>query len=728
MSDISAAVVEDNVPSTELVVATRPPRDVAIVTDDDDDDIDDKMPTRDPMTNKELWSDPSGILKALDGSPPAEQRPQTVQPTAATTSASTTDAPDDEPTKKVPKSMWTGSLEEAYQVHLKAWTGPKMKTENLERRRFALLIAALKDGDSPVAIRMLREATTGRDLNIANGARENSLLKAMAEAVKSKNHRDSMRLYFEKLKQECSNLHDKLVAEGRVIKLPSDALIRAADGQRVLTAEALERVRKSNPKLNVIVRSGKDMFLSDAHHNAQVATAAVESGFQAMQELNDGVTAESTADIKEKLQVVVAASANALMEYERARDVIQRFDHAANIAVSFDLDVYYADAKARGLPFRDLRQLKGFGPEAMRYEMGLIGDKVTETLLVRELVDCAVFVPRLAMLLTGQSMPRVVSFARIFPLYIAALRLVQRAVNLPTDEAVATEEEKFHARFAHMCEGHSIERIATGGPLLYKESEPWRSLKTTTKMVSEANSRALIASRDHMLHSMKTASQWFRLETDYHAGKLTKKQQKAVGFTPTFDKAKVTEFPDVIAFQYYKETWKVNQKYCIELLRSYETGILLALTEYIPRDDVEYFTTSLVPPIGDQCPGVTLKEIGVNNAQLRKWRAFDLDVRERNTIVDALPTPLIDKRLHDRVIEKQQPWSPTVENMVSFHSVCNTLFKMPPEEFLRAFDRRNLQLVQERKAELAALEKEREGRDRVPLSAQVTPPSRQTSS
>jgi len=606
---------------------------------------------------------------------------------------------------------------------MKTWTGPRMKSENLERKRFLLLTAALKDANSQVAIDRLRAATKSADLQIAEGARDRSQLKSMSDLL----HKSAgnARAVFAEMNASTERLRETMLREGRLIKLANGALARnPTTGERVLTREALERLKADKPALNVIVRRapGDDKFIQTLRHDALTATAAVESGFQAADELNDGVNAQSSALVVARFDEVVSASTYAINQYRRNLDVITRRDADHSVGVRVDLAAYYDELRRRNIPFHDLREFQRFNAAAVKTELGLIHDRIAEVFVLRECMDDAVFTSRLVALIADQSLPRVIEWSRAYELCFAALRVLQQVSSLPSQARIDADEAAFHARFAKAAgTAHAVTRVSDG-PTRHARSEPWRQMRTTKEMVNEVTSRMIIAARDALFAEARQLGNWYSLESRYHSGAMLPAEVDALQYVPFYTRETYAQFPDVVAYRYYQELWAANRKFCIALLHGYEAPILLFLQEYLPKEDAETWRTRDLTPVGDDiCPPVTLDAVRRSNARLCDWRAFDVDVRQRQMIQDALPTPPLRADLLELNVQKQQPWSPTFRQMQQFHSCMNLLFRLPAEEIEALFVRRNDDIRRARAATEAEIEKARAGMERISLSTSVTP-------
>lgn len=644
-------------------------------------------------------------------------------PVAAPTASSTT--PPLSPSSSggdTDEAAWKTSPEEAFRLHMKTWTGPRMKSENLERKRFLLLTAALKDANSQVAIDRLRKATKANELQIADGARDRSQLKSMSDLLHKCN--GNARAVFAEMDASTERLRETMLREGRLIKLDNGSLVRnPASGERVLTREALERLKADKPALNVIVRRTEDKFIDDLRHQALTATAAVESGFQAADELNDGVNAQSSALVVARFDDVVSASTYAINQYRRNLDVITRRDADHSVGVRVDLAAYYADMRRRGIPVpRDLREFSRFNARAVNTELGMIADRMREVLVLRECMDDVVFTSRLVALIADQSLPRVIEWSRAYELCFAALRVLQQTSSLPSQASIDADETAFHKRFIKAVgTAHAITRVSDG-PTRHVRSEPWRQMLTSKEMISEVTSRMVIAARDALFAEARQLANWYSLESRFHSGAMAAAEIDTLQYAPFYARDTYTQFPDIVAYRYYQELWAANRKFCIALLHGYEAPILLFLQEYLPKEDAEVWRTRDLTPTGvDICPPVTLDAVRRNNERLCEWRAFEVDVRARALIADTLPTPPLRADLLDLHVQKTQPWSPTFRQMQQFHSCMNVLFRLPAEEIETLFERRNADIRRARAATEQEIEKARAGMERISLSTTVTP-------
>jgi hypothetical protein len=466
----------------------------------------------------------------------------------------------------------------------------------------------------------------------------------------------------------------------------------------------------------------QDKFLNDLRHQALTATAAVESGFQAEKALDDGVSAESSAVVKQRLHEVALASAFAIGQYERNRDIITRQDGDHSLCVRIDISLFYKQLDEQGIPYVRIEQFREFNPNRIAEEMGYIQERMREVMTVRELLDCAVFPSRILIFALGQSVPRVMSFSRCYHALFATVRLLQQISKLPTNAQLLVAERGFVKRFHDEFVGkHTIERCGDG-PYVLLDNESWRSMRTTKETINSFTSRHLKAARDDMLAAVRELGSWFTRETRYHNNQMGELEIGQTGFEPTFTREQFAQYPDCVAHRFYRELWQINEKFCIGWLHAYEGTILLFLQDYIPKETWEHWRTRDIYPVGkDSTPPVTVDEVLANNKKLGEWRKFDGDVRARTEIKDAMQSPSLRPELLLLPVERDQPWSPTFEQLVEFHRAQNTLFCLPAEEIENLFNRRNKELKETTDAVVEALEATRVGLDRISLSTVATP-------
>ena len=631
--------------------------------------------------------------------------------TTSSSSTSTTTAAANEPPPPT-------TIMEAYKRHKEKRGKNVMPTEDLEIRRFLLIRAAIAD-DSHDLVRFLDMASKGTQLNKVLAAPKGTMVNEVMGMLSQEKKSTKLLKSFD---STVSKLRDSLVDAKRASDLKSDETVKTANGSVIphdKLAGIVARLKGENPNLNVVIRRDpakvQDDFMTGLRNDAKLARAFIEGGLQD-EAFNDGINANTDKAVVEKFNTAIAASSAVLNNYERNRDFITRADGNHNETVACSVDEHYKMLKKNGVPFVDIRTLKGLNREALRLEMGLMAEKCTEVLVMRELLDCAIFVPRLCLLLVQQPMPRVVEYSRVMRVYQATLRILARINKLPTQSEVKKEQTKFQKEIMKMSEEFDIKMIADPA-----YDEPWRSTRPTAEMVRRAFSQMTRLARDTLLSSAVDLGHWYDRETRHHAGTLDEAERKLHQFEPQFTEQQMKENPHLIKLKFYQEMWRNNQVFALDLLRAYEAGILLQLQRFLPKEYNDYWMSRGLYPMDIQCSDHSVNLIKKTNESLCEWRRL-LIVQASQVargVTVPLPLPELEDGFHSINVEPQQRWSPTFGQMMNLQRAMNALFRLSKEEFQAVFSDRSETLQRVRNSMLDQQAAMRAGRQEIDLGTRT---------
>ena len=622
---------------------------------------------------------------AADTTPVATATPSTVTTVSTATSSSSSTSSTSAASNEPPPPT---TITEAYKRHKEKRGKEVMPTEDLEIRRFLLMRAAVAD-DSHDLVKFLEKADKGTQLNKVLAAPKGPMVNEVMGMLSQEKKSTKLLKSFD---STVSKMRDSLVDAKRASDLKPDETVKTANGSVIphdKLAGIVARLKGENPNLNVIIRRDpakvQDDFMTNLRNDAKLARAFIEGGLQD-EAFNDGINENTDKAVVLKFNTAIAASSAVLNNYERNRDFITRADGNHNETVACSVDEHYKMLKKNGVPFVDIRTLKGLNREALRLEMGLMAEKCTEVLVMRELLDCAIFVPRLCLLLVQQPMPRVVEYSRVMRVYQATLRILSRINKLPTHSEVKKEQTKFQKEIKKMSEEFDIKMIADPAHV-----EPWRSTRPTAEMVRRAFSQLTRQARDTLLESAVDLGHWYDRETRFHAGTLSDAERKLHQFEPQFSELQMKENPHLIKLKFYQEMWRNNQVFALSLLRAYEAGILLQLQRFLPKEYNDYWMSRGLYPMDIQCSDHSVNLIKKTNVSLCEWRRL-LIVHASQVargVIVPLPLPELEEGFHAINVEPQQRWSPTFGQMMNLQRAMNALFRLSKEEFQAVFSDRS---------------------------------------
>jgi hypothetical protein len=382
--------------------------------------------------------------------------------------------------------------------------------------------------------------------------------------------------------------------------------------------------------------------------------------------------------------------------FEREKNLITRRD-GEEITVRVNLDEFYKSLDEDHTPYKNVREFMIKNGPAIGMSIATSAEKSNELLIFTETMECALFVPRLALLFSEQPMPRVVEFSRIFNIYRAAAGIMTALQPLKSRKQIEADKKRgkraIHSLVTEddgdvtFASAHIDEKAAEAGG--------WTNAKTSRQDVSEGISQLRVEARRILLWEIANLQKWFLAEKDYHQKRATDPGD----FHPQFTHQEVETIPNLMARFFYRQLWIMAQTYATRVLHSYEFRLLLELEEYLPRNTKEFWRSpGLLPETFqrrneagelvdvDQCPGVTHKLVAQNNRFLVNWRRFNSPEIQRNLKKYMIDIPIVGN-IDTLQVDDTQSWSPTIAQMRKYHRDMASLFRLTMRDVKRIVDK-----------------------------------------
>lgn len=558
------------------------------------------------------------------------------------------------------------SAEEAYNKHLATIGDNKMPTDELEHKRFTLMISARNNKDTNM-IAELEKARTKEDMELAIG---NSLKKL--RGIEHLAQQESVKKMFENNEAEAKQVYEALKKDGRVMKLEKDWVTK----EKTITPEAVEQLRRRG--VNVFTRRmpGSDPYMNKVRADAELA---LQFANQRLAVFPNGLDETSTEEQRKELMVAAQASAHALARLDAERDTITRGD-GEEITVRVNFPEFYASMKSQHIETLDLRQfLHEHGHQigmAMRHGEA----KSSHTLVFLELLDCAVFVPRLCLAMVNESMPRVVEFSRVYNVYRATTDVLKFCKLLKTRKENAKISGKRQRELKKKIDESNDDVSFSKN---HNNEKPWMQREVSVGGVSDGFGEMRLSARTSLLENVRALTAWFASESRYHAGTSSTSSTAKETWKPTFTRGEFEADATVLVRYFYFHVWNFVQRFAGDLLRAYEFSILLQLNQFIPRSTAEFWSSSAKIPDSVRCPGVTQKLVKEKNAQLTRWRTFssaviDSLVAKKIKIDLSFPSTMAEER-----VDPQTNWSPTFAEMAKYYRDMASLFVLSKKQVNR---------------------------------------------
>lgn len=560
------------------------------------------------------------------------------------------------------------SAKEAYEKHLVTVADKKMPTDELERKRFSLLISARNNKDTDMIV-ALNNARTKEDMELAIGESIKKL-----RGIEHVANQKSVQQMFEHNEDEAKKVYEALKKDGRVLKLDPGMVSK----EKTITPEAVAELRRRGVNVFIQRMPGSDPYMNKIRADAELATAFVE---QRLGQFPDGIDANSTDEQRKELQLAAQASAAALSRLDAERDTITRSD-GEELAVRINFEEFYTSMKAQRIETKDMRQFLHEHGHEIGMQMRHGEEKSSHTLVFLELLDCAVFVPRLCLAMAMDPMPRVVEFSRVYNVYRATSIVLRNLKLLKTRKQIEKLEDKKKAELKRKIRETSGDVVF---PKNSDEEEPWMHKEIAVEDVSEEFGRMRVRARANLLDSVRAITEWFANESRHHSEQATASTTDAPTLPgpPTFSREEVTADPTVLVRYFYRNLWLFVQRFAGDVLRAYEFSILLQLHEYLPRSTATFWRSVARLPDNKQCPGVTKKLVKEENGHLTRWRTFSSElidslVAKKIKIDLSFPPAMANERV-DPAID----WSPTFEQMEKYYRDMASLFVLSNKEVKR---------------------------------------------
>jgi hypothetical protein len=580
------------------------------------------------------------------------------------------------------------SPEEQYQRHLGSFAGPRMPTEQLERRRFAMMMSAKNGGDAKFCDELALVSTLEQlDVTVADHMKN---VRTMDDIVKDERNEEMLKHD----EEESQRVFKALVDAGRVLKLESGETI-VVNGKKQLTREAAERLRKDGYNVYVTRPPSEDTYMKDIRKKAEIAVSLVEGQMQ-LDSLKNGIDESTPQSVKEDLQVAVAAAAGAISKLEQEKNTITRHD-GEEFCIRVNWDAFYKSLREEHVPTKDLREFLHEHGRKIAATMASLSRKCNEMLIFLECVDTALFVPRLYAAFIEQPTPRVIEFSRIYTVYFSLFSVLQSLPLLPKKSRLQAKIRSDKRKLEKLAQegGGDVtfpsDRSDFGGPA-------WTQSHFSCEDVSAGFTRLRNNARKKLLESVGALHEWFNFEKKFHTGKIKTADRKITDPELMFTAAEVAFQPDILEFFFYRQLWLFSNTFCSELLLSYEFAILLMLNEYLPPQTADFWRSVLMIPENIQCPGVTKKLVCENNVKMFEWRSFDSDVIKNAMDVYMVAAPKLDAKYDDWNVSTEHNWSPTFKQMRKYHENMTSLFRLGADD-VKKIVRDHRQNVRERDEE-----------------------------
>jgi hypothetical protein len=473
---------------------------------------------------------------------------------------------------------------------------------------------------------------------------------------------------------------DKFLAEVKEKCRKVDLLPGEVDGN-FIKPEAIERLRKENPNMYTVIEYDPNDTpeMKELRQKALNASWAIAEGMPIV-DLDNGVNSESDENTKKLANAGVNAAAVALREYEMSRNVIKR-QHTKSTVISVNYDAYLKSEAANNCILQDFRQVPWFNSDALRTAMALQTHKCTFTLALLPVMECAIFLPRLAQLLCNQPLPPVIDATRVYRIYIAALTLVE--LNLPL---------KTHKEFVVQIK-RKMKKVAreTGAEFNDNfEDFPQSAFgNEISKEMYEDDKEKLHAAAMRDWHSMtKNALENLMREKNYHTSEASRALTNA---TSSILPGTLQKCPYIIEQFYYASIWNATQHAFIGFLHKLEACLIKRLSSYINGASCAFWMTDRELPTAARESEITSMYVRDNNAALTKYRSefiasisnvaeYQACIRKAGIEYDEKSVPLGEvSDIDDTIVFAPQPWSPTIAQMKKFVAHVQQLVDAPKE-------------------------------------------------
>jgi hypothetical protein len=505
-----------------------------------------------------------------------------------------------------------------------------------------------------------------------------------------------------------------------------EKLIELRDGEvrdgKTLTREAVERVKREHGVRVVLPYSHTGVanrFIAGLHEAAQEAAGLIAAGMPI-----DG-DAES-----HKSALVTAAAA--LAAYERERPLITRSDGDHLLGVRFNFDDFYARCKAAGYSVTDYRRGQPIEqPMLERFYKDIGGEEraatdvesynsgrptIFQVLANMPVLDCAIFVPRLLMVLFGREQTRVVHFAHAYRMYTAAIMTLKATKAAPSQRDV--DRRTAEAQKELLRKQKKLGSALVDVPSDWSASVAPTAMRTPSREVIDA---AVDQLRSAALREwgaqLDALRAYYALDRRYHRGEMSDAEMALTEHKPSGPSDAADGAPERASAEqlFYRTLWFATQNLCIGLLHAQEIGILMQLQEFFPIEMREHFMTSRELPDERRTSPATAERVQAANANLAARRQlqttklhadgivhsrYDVECRvdaatalhtHERPVVAALRSvvktpdeddlaPRVPAELLDAPVNPAQSCSPTFAQMRQFYCDLATLIELEPKQ------------------------------------------------
>lgn len=467
----------------------------------------------------------------------------------------------------------------------------------------------------------------------------------------------------------------KAVAELSDVSVPIAASEKSEDG--AIDRAVLERaIAKTGEKVNVVtVRSdASDPYMQQVQQDAKQAMAYVSQGMQRA-EVESG-TAMSADSVEEALKTAVVA----IEKYRNAVDsAITRPDGDPTHFAQYLYDDYIKELPEGTAPHKNLRSESWFIEEVFTGMRDKQAQACNTALHLVSVMDCAVFVPLLALLWNRHAMPRVVEFSRVYRIYAAALAICKTMIDAPTEKSEALAAKKLAKKIA---------KIQQSEPTVTASPVPPSTGRLTVERIENIFMRMRTTAAAEFQAAWQHAFQVLCNEKLKHS---KRGDRDLIDYTSRITDAEIAADPLLPERQYYGKLYLITQNFCLDHLAAMEMAIISYMQDYVRLSDYEVFIVSRQLPVEVHGNSLTTSLVHENNESFTSGRAELWDVLKGNpkfkkAAENDLPVilaevPLCDTtKIDDERVVPDQPWSPTFAQMKRFHADCFRLLALSPEQ------------------------------------------------
>lgn len=568
----------------------------------------------------------------------------------------------------------TLTLRQEFEEFTKSTDFQKSDSEETDAFRYLLISSAYRDLDNgkmtQMVIWLFKQASTVPEL-------EKLVLEHYPETTKTlsamKENGGALK-YIEFVDSQAKELVSQI----------SDVAVKVAPGEikdgGFIDRSVIDRaVAQSGEKINIVTvrRDELDPFMQKSREAVRQALAYLHGGMQ-LEELETATDSSTNKELR--VEDALETAASVIERYRHAvENPITRADGDPSHFVMYSYADYYSNLPPQSIPPKNLSKETWFIEEVYLSMRNSQAESCNTTLHLLPVLDCAVFVPLMALMWNRHAMPRIVEFSRVYQIYCAALGVCKTMVDMPTEKSEAVEKKKLMRKLAKMQKET---------PTIAMNPDPGVSERLTEEKA------------DYIFKMMRESSldgfrqKWRELFEVYHNEKLVRTDDTAkalIQYESIFPREKIESDPYLIEKWYYGRLWYESQNFCIDLLSAMELAIFARLQDYLCIQHHELFRVRTLLPSAAHTNSLTESLVKENNAAYTNgrqdlWRLLQANAKFKKAANNDLSllfetTPLEETDAIDQEnVLADQPWSPTFAQMKRFHRDNCTLLYMSAEQ------------------------------------------------